>query len=136
MPPTPKRYVTAMFPLMISNGGIGFDQISRDDLVSIINQHLEFLLFTRPGEMISDIEFGVGLDDYLFLQQNEPKMLALDEAITNQISKYLGYLTAFRVVVGYDEVDYNTILVQVRYTIDNLDAEQVAEFIVGPEVVK
>tara|TARA_Y100000593_G_scaffold88605_1_gene171260 strand:- start:973 stop:1383 length:411 start_codon:yes stop_codon:yes gene_type:complete len=136
MPQNPKRYVTAMFPLIMSSGGIGFDQIDREDLVAIINQHLEFILFTRPGENISDIEFGVGLEDYLFLQQNEPKVLALEETITNQISKYLKYLTSFRVVVSYEEVDYNTILIQIRYMVDNLDVEQVAEFIVGPEVVK
>tara|TARA_Y100001963_G_C6667350_1_gene393353 strand:+ start:215 stop:625 length:411 start_codon:yes stop_codon:yes gene_type:complete len=136
MPPTPKRYVTAMFPLKITRGGVGFDQISREDLVSIINQHLEFLLFTRPGEVISDIEFGVGLEDYVFLQENEPRMLSLESTITNHISKYLGYLTSFRVIVSYDQVDYNAIQVQVRYLVENLDAEQVAEFIVGPDVVR
>tara|TARA_Y100000034_G_C6859489_1_gene391001 strand:- start:569 stop:967 length:399 start_codon:yes stop_codon:yes gene_type:complete len=129
-------YVTAMFPLNFGNGGIGFDQIDREDLVSIINQHLEFILFTRPSEIISDIEFGVGLEDYVFLHQNEPKMLSLEQTITNHISKYLGYLTSFRVVVDFDQADYNTISVQIRYTIDNLDVEEVASFIVGPEVIK
>jgi hypothetical protein len=134
--PTPKRYVTAMFPLKETSGVAGFDQIDRADLVAIINQHLEFLLYTRPGEVISDISFGVGLDDYLFLQHNEPRMLELETTITNEISKYLGYLSSFRVIVDFSQAEYNTIQVQVRYLVENLDEEQVAEFIVGPDVIK
>ena len=126
------KYVTAMFPLKITDGAPGFDQVSQEDLVRIINQHLEMILFTRKGELISDITFGVGLEDYVFLQENEPKMLALGTVVKQQIGKYLGYLDAYKVVIDFSQVDTNTIGVQIRYRIDQLDVDEVANFLTGP----
>jgi len=129
-------FVTAMFPLSFNNSGIGFDQINRSDLVSIVQQHLKFILFTRPGEIISDIKFGVGLENYIFLNQNEPKLKALKNKIKEQIRKYLGYLTSFDVLVDFSKVHLNKLGVQIKYAIDNLDVDEVATFIVGPEIMK
>ena len=128
------KYVTAMFPLKITDGVPGFDQIEQTDLVSTINQHLEFILFTRKGEIISDVGFGVGLDDYVFLQQGEAKLLNLQNTISNQISLYLGYLSSYKVFVDFSQADFNRIGVQIKYAIDNLDVSEVATFLVGPDI--
>ena len=130
------QYVTAMFPLKITDGAAGFDQISKNDLTKLINQHLEFILFTRKGEIISDVSFGVGIEDYVFLQQNESKLLRLNGEINMQISRYLGYLTSFKVNVDFSHVDYNQLGVQIKYRVDKLNVDEVATFFVGPEFVK
>ena len=125
------KFVTAMFPLIISDGVPGFDQIERTELTRIINQHLEFILFTRKGEMISDVEFGVGLEDYIFMQHGEHLVRSLSSKIDSQIGKYLGYLTSYKTVVDLSQIDTNKITVKIKYAIDNLDVDEVADFIVG-----
>ena len=75
------------------------------------------------------------MEDYVFLLQGEPALLALENAITNQISKYLNYLTSFKVRVDFSNVDFNILGVEIKYSIDNLDVDEVASFIVGPEVI-
>ncbi len=126
------KYVTAMFPLIITDGSPGFDQISQDEVVKIINQHLEMILFTRKGEIISDVNFGVGLEDYVFMQENEPALLALKGEISQQIGKYLGYLDQYLVVMDTSKVIMNQLGVQIRYRVDHLDVNEVADFLVGP----
>jgi len=124
------QYITAMFPLMISDGSVGFDQIEREDIKRIVYQHLQFVLFTRPGEIISDHTFGVGIEDYIFLQSGEPKLLNLQSTITKQIGRYISYLTSFKVIVSFTHVDYNKMSVQIKYSIDHLEVEEVASFII------
>jgi len=115
---------------MISDGSVGFDQIEREDIKRIVYQHLQFVLFTRPGEIISDHTFGVGIEDYIFLQSGEPKLLNLQSTITKQIGRYISYLTSFKVIVSFTHVDYNKMSVQIKYSIDHLEVEEVASFII------
>ena len=91
-----------MFPLNFGDDSVGFEQIRANDLVRIINQHIKFILFTRPGEIISDPSFGIGIEDYLFLTYGE---------------RDLSLLQKIKIVI--------------KYSIDNLDVDEVAEFIVG-----
>ena len=124
------QYVTAMFPLKMSEGSVGFDQIKREDIKRIVFQHLEFVLFTRPGEIISDHTFGVGIEDYVFLQMGEPKLMALEGVINRHIGQYISYLTKYQAKVFFEQADRNKIAVQIKYAIDHLDVEEVADFII------
>jgi predicted component of type VI protein secretion system len=126
------KFVSAMFPLVITEGAAGFDQIEKNDLVALVNQHLEMVLYTRQGEIISDIAFGVGIQDYLFSNPAEPKTLAIGNTIKQQIQQYIGYLTYFVVTVDTSKIDYNTLGVQIKYAIDNLDVNEVANFVILP----
>jgi len=124
------EYVTAMFPLKITDGSIGYDQIAREDIKRIVYQHLEFVLYTRPGEIISDHQFGVGIEDYLFLHPGETKLMNLGNVISTHISRYITYLTGFDVKLLFDKNDFNRLGVRIKYSIDHLDVEEVADFII------
>ena len=126
------QYVGAMFPLIIADGAAGFDQIERDDLVSLINFHLEMVLYTRPGEIISDIRFGVGIEDYLFSLENEERVRNLGRTIRDQVKKYMGYLTFFNVKVDMSQLADNALGIRIKYAVDNLDVNEVANFIIIP----
>ena len=124
-------YVTAMFPLNFGDDAVGFDQIQSNDLVRIIQQHLRFILFTRPGESISDPSFGIGIEDYLFLNQGESNLRALPGRIKKQIGRYLGYLSSYDVAADFRDINNNKLKIAIKYSIDNLSVEEVSEFIVG-----
>lgn len=125
-------YVSAMFPLIITDGAAGFDQIERENLTSLVNQHLEMVLYTRPGEIISDIMFGIGIEDYLFANEREVRVLKLRSNIEGQISKYMSYLTTFSVLIDRTNIHKNSLGIQIKYAIDNLNVDEVVEFIVLP----
>jgi hypothetical protein len=125
-------YTGPMFPLIITGGGPGFDQIERDDLVQQIRQHLEMVLYTRPQEIISDINFGVGIQDYLFANELEHRVKTLQTTIQQQISQYIEYLSDFLVVVDTSDLHNNALGIQIRYRVDNLIIDEVAAFVVIP----
>ena len=125
------NYVTAMFPLNFGDDSVGFDQIPANELSRIINQHLKFILYTRPGESISDPTFGIGLEDYLFLNQGESNLRMLTSRVKKQIGRYLGYLTSYDVLADFSQIDNNSFKISIRYSIDNLDIDEVSEFLVG-----
>ena len=125
------NYVTAMFPLSFGDDSVGYEQIRANDLVRIINQHIKFILFTRPGEIISDPSFGIGIEDYLFLTYGERDLSLLRSRVKNQIGKYLGYLTSYDVGLDVRNIDNHKIKIAIKYSIDNLDVDEVLEFLVG-----
>ena len=124
------RFVSSMFPLIATQGSVGFDSIGRDEVKKLINSHLKMLLLTAPGEIISDARFGVGLFSYLFLLETEGKLQNLKQAITNQIIEYLPYLKNFRVLVDSTQIDSHRLAVRIEYTITNDLTKDTIDFVV------
>tara|TARA_B100000131_G_scaffold297050_1_gene315464 strand:+ start:2564 stop:3043 length:480 start_codon:yes stop_codon:yes gene_type:complete len=127
------RFVSSMFPLMSTDGSVGFDSIRRDEVRKLINSHLKMLLLTNPGEIISDSRFGVGIYTYLFLLENEPKMLNLKNSIEQQIETYLPYLTNYRVLVDTTRVMDHKIAVRIMYSITDGLTKDSVDFIVSED---
>ena len=125
-------YTQPMFPLVDTNGQAGFDQIEREDLVSGVRHHLKMILYTIPGEIISDIDFGVGIRYYLFANEREARVRSLEGTIQNQISKYLGYLSSFSVNVDTSNLFNHVLSIQIKYSVDDLRVEDVVLFTVNP----
>ena len=118
---------------MSTDGSVGFDSIRRDEVRKLINSHLKMLLLTNPGEIISDSSFGVGIYSYLFLLENEPKMLNLQNSIEQQIETYLPYLTNYKVMIDATRVMDHKIAVRIMYSItDGLTRDSV-DFIVSED---
>ena len=125
------RFVTSMFPLMSTDGSVGFDSIRRDEVRKLINSHLKMLLLTNPGEIITDAKFGVGLYSYLFLLQGESKLRNLKLKIEDQIRTYLPYLTNFRVITDTSLVDEHRLAVRIQYSITDGMTRDSVDFIVS-----
>jgi len=127
------RFVSSMFPLVSTDGSVGFDSIRRDEVRKLINSHLKMLLLTNPGEIISDSSFGVGIYTYLFLLENEPKMLNLQNSIEQQIETYLPYLTNYRVMVDTTRVLDHKIAIRIMYSIAGGLTKDSVDFIVSED---
>ena len=125
------RFVTSMFPLIATKGSVGFDSLERDEVRALINSHLKMLLLTNPGEIISDAKFGVGLFTYLFLLETEPKLRNLKLRIEQQIRTYLTYLTNFKVIVDYSQVEDHRIAVRIMYSMTGGMTKDSVDFIVS-----
>ncbi len=124
------RFVTSMFPLVATEGSVGFDSIERSEVRKIINSHLKMVLLTNPGEIISDPKFGVGLFHHLFLLENESAILNLKTRIEQQIRKYLPYLALFRVAIDSTKIVENKLAIRIGYTITNTLSEDTVDFII------
>ena len=133
MPETIKdgRFAASMFPLMTTQAQTGFDMMSRDDVKAIVNSHLKMLLLVNPGEIISDINFGVGLYQHLFLNENEPKIKNLQTNIKTQIKKYLPYLKNFSVRVDRKKLHENKLAVRIAYSLTDDLGKDTLTFIIG-----
>ena len=126
-----ERFATSMFPLIKTEGTVGFDAIRRSEVKAIVNQHLKMVLLVNPGEIISDINFGVGLYEHLFLNENEPRIKNLKSNITAQIRKYLPYLRQFSVVVDKRKMSENKLAVRIRYSLTDDLHKDTLDFIIG-----
>ena len=124
------RFVSSMFPLISTEGEIGFDSIKRDEIRKIINSHLKMLLLTNPGELISDSSFGVGVYQHLFLLETEPKLKNLKGLIELQIDKYLPYLQRYQVIVDSTKVMEHKLAVRIEYIITEEQKVETTDFIV------
>lgn len=61
-------------------------------LQNVALQNLKMVLYVEPGEMVWDIDFGVGIKKYLFEQNTNFARQQIKTRITNQVSKYLPYI--------------------------------------------
>ncbi len=125
------RFVSSMFPLVSTEGSIGFDSIERSDIRKLINSHLKMVLLTNPGEIPSDSKFGVGLYTRLFLLETEPRIKSLKKDIQQQIDKYLPYLQNYEVLLDTTKVMDHKIAIRIKYVItDGLSTDTIT-FIVS-----
>ena len=76
------------------------------DYVSMIRQNLKMLLLTAPGERIMEPVFGVGLRNFLFLQNSEHTHSIIEKAIREQVSMFMSFVEV--VAVDISPVDTMT----------------------------
>tara|TARA_B100001113_G_scaffold348920_1_gene343549 strand:+ start:2307 stop:2708 length:402 start_codon:yes stop_codon:yes gene_type:complete len=90
-----------------------------DDVHQQINFYLKNLILTSPGENISDPRYGVGLRRFLFEQNLQSTRQEISSAISNQISKYLPYLTVSEIQVSASatEIDSNSLTIRIIYSL-------------------
>lgn len=106
--------ISLIFPLELDGSPIGigtgiikttsFGASSYSDLnpTEAIKQNLKMILLTRPGEYVMDASYGVGLPDYLFLQEQEVDTKGLESNIRAQTEEYMPYMTISDMKVNID----------------------------------
>ena len=92
--------------------------------ISAIIQDLKMLLLTAPGERVMDPNFGVGMRNFIF-EQNEPSTYSRIKAkILNQTQEYLPFIDMEEIKFDSENensrVKPNTLLVTLRFTISPL----------------
>tara|TARA_Y100000592_G_scaffold9601_1_gene13517 strand:+ start:12577 stop:12996 length:420 start_codon:yes stop_codon:yes gene_type:complete len=109
--------ITVEVPLNFDSEKPGFTTLSEEQIVEVINYNLKSILLTSPGERL-DSTFGVGLRNYLFENNLQNTSAIIQSNISNQISKYLPWLSSYNVNVEtfYDGQGLN---ISIAYEIKN-----------------
>jgi hypothetical protein len=106
------------YPLRID---VGAGQVARVRYADHVNQLIEQLLLTSPGERVNMPEFGCGLRRAVFAAQNDALVATVKIQVQQAINAYLGdqvRLTAIDVRSGADPtsgVDEGELLVTLSY---------------------
>ena len=82
-----------------------------------VKQNFKNLLLTIPGEKMMDPDFGVGLQQLLFENEDDNIYPLLNERIQTQVSRYMSFLDIINVETGFEE---HTLHVRIDYFISAL----------------
>ena len=102
-----------------------------------IAQNLKNLVLTSPGEKMMNVDFGVGIRNYLFQQDTPPDRQTIKLAIQEQVGKYLPYITLNSIDIHGSEVDeynvsLNSINLIISYNVFPLNLNDVLEINISP----
>ena len=111
----PVKNITVAFPLEVREG-IGIVPIDENSIVEAVKFQLKNIILTRPGEKLSDPNFGVGLHNFLFSQEST-KISAIRNRINNQIRKYMNYFDTLDIDVKRTTNSDISISVYIRFVI-------------------
>ena len=95
--------VTSTSSSVVKRTALGVSSFADQSPAAAIKQNLKMLLLTRKGEYIMDINYGVGLPDYLFLQEQEVDINFLEADIRGQVAKYMPYVSIKDINIRIDE---------------------------------
>tara|TARA_R100000008_G_C3568929_1_gene160834 strand:- start:551 stop:952 length:402 start_codon:yes stop_codon:yes gene_type:complete len=82
--------IAAQLPLTVSEVFGAYNLIT--DFRTLATQNLKMVVLTAPGERMMDINFGVGLRQFLFEQADSDVYARIDEKIRQQVATYLPYI--------------------------------------------
>ena len=105
------RDITVKIPLNMEADSIGFETLNENQIAEVINYNLKSILLTIPGELM-DTNFGVGLKSYLFEQSVD--VFGIKNAIDNQISLYMPWLSQVNTRVLINEENYLSIRIKYK----------------------
>ena len=111
------KNVTVEVPLNFDSESPGFTPLSEEQIKEVINFNIKSIILTSPGERF-DSSFGVGLRNYLFESNLGGTTGIIQSKISDQISRYMPWLTSFKVEVrsAYDGMAIN---VNITYELRN-----------------
>ena len=113
-------------PLTLSPRDGAFENLQ--DLISVTTQNLKMILLTAPGERIMDPEFGVGMRNFLFEQNDISTYTKIKSKINRQVKKYLPFVDIEEVNFESQDTDLsiqsNSVNVTIRFYIRPLNASE------------
>ena len=99
------------------------DFIMIQSLDGLIYQNIKNVLFTRKGEKVDDISFGVGLQTYLFENDVNNVVAKIKKEINSQFSKNLPYLTILNLNVVKSSLNENRIDISLKYRAGSIQSQ-------------
>lgn len=120
--------LTPRLPLVKGNS---FDYELITSYQELIRQNLKNIILTNPGERIMDINFGVGLNSFLFGQDTQLLYSKIAGKINEQVEKYLPYVKIldilFNSALNDPEMEQNTLSVKITYRVTPLNSNSSIE---------
>jgi uncharacterized protein len=96
-----------------------------------VNQLIEQVLFTSPGERVNLPDFGSGLLQLAFAANSEEMAAATQFAVQGALQKWLSAYVKVQSVVASPQPQDAVLRVTVTYTLLNTDVTQVQTFVYG-----
>jgi phage baseplate assembly protein W len=118
--------VTASSSTVVKRTAFGVSSYADQSAVAAIKQNFKMLLLTRKGEYVMDANYGIGLPDYLFMQEQEIDTDLLGAEIREQVSEYMPYMTISEVNISIDELS-PTLAIRVVFYYNGLTIPEVFE---------
>lgn len=117
-------------PLMYGKKDSFYD--SHNELKAVVKQNLKNLFYTSQGEKKRDINFGIGIKEFLFEIFTQEKKQMLIQRINEQTSKYMPFITILKIDVNFIEL-YNELYVNFQYFIKSLNESDILKIQVKAE---
>ena len=118
-------YVGPKVPLIIADSAI--ESHKNDELLNVAREHWKMLLFTNPGESISDPNFGCGIHQVLFSRVGGLESESLINNIVSHAGTYLNYMTINSVDLT-PTPDNSMINIRISYSIDVANLTDIVNF--------
>jgi len=103
----------------------GFE--NNQTVMSVVSQNLTMIILTSPGERIMDPNFGVGIKQFLFEQNDSMTHSKIKARIINQVREYMPFVTIDKVSFSSEannpNVMSNGLLVSIKYYIEPIGIE-------------
>lgn len=84
------------------------------------------LLLTRAGEYVMDANYGVGIQDYLFLQEQEIDTGNLESIIRSQADTYMPYMTITSLSISTEPLN-SMLRIRIEFFYNELTIPEVFE---------
>ena len=97
------------------------------DVKKLVSFHLKNLLFTSPGEKISDPSYGIGIKRYLFEPLTPATRNIVRDNIRSQIRSKLSYLNLKGIDVKSSEED-SSISISIKYQVSGTKISDIVNF--------
>tara|TARA_R100000406_G_scaffold90784_1_gene77957 strand:- start:595 stop:969 length:375 start_codon:yes stop_codon:yes gene_type:complete len=103
----------------------GFGSFDDSETKEAIQQNLKMLILTRPEEYPMDIDFGVGITNYLFETHSATLTEQIRSRILRQAAKYMPYISITEISFDIESVDQNQLGLKIVYIISETDLPQI-----------
>ena len=97
-------------------------------------QNLKNLILTSPGERVMDLDFGVGLRNYLFDNNTAVVRAQLESRIYEQVDKYMPFVNIIDLQVVENSNHPNSLEIKLRYNIQNIASEEILSVSLDPKL--
>ena len=83
------------------------------------------MILTRPEEYTMDLDFGVGITNYLFEQEGTALNRRIRARILQQAAKYMPYISITDVSFDHSSIDNNVLGIRITYLISETELQQI-----------
>jgi len=105
------KTLSPKFPLFFSSEG---DYSSNKTIKEVVKQNFKNLVLTSPGERIMIPDFGVGIRNYLFEQNDIQISKRILERLNQQIEKFMPFIEIQSFSPNFEE---NEMVISIQYFI-------------------
>ena len=106
--------IVGLAPIAPLRAGAKGQYLMVQDYASLVKQNFKNLLLTAPGERVMDVNFGVGLRNYLFEPNDHFVRDEVAGRIEGQVRKYIPYVRVLDIDFNSPDTDHDASKISVK----------------------